>query len=469
MAIKKLQKWYDSLTKSKRILEQGPIAAYQKVRDPRDRHLLCKAPFNSMYFNVYGQCAPCWLTLTDSDTYPEKSVREIWFGDKFNQLRKAIHEKNLDLKCQTCKKNIQQGNHISVLSRLYDYPYALAEYPAVMEFELSNRCNLECVMCKGDLSSTIRKNRDQLKPLPMRYDQTFVDQLEEFIPHLKEAKFLGGEPFLIEIYYSIWKKIAKLNPSLKITITTNGSVYNKRVESILSRLDCHLILSLDSIKKDTYENIRINGNLERVLYHFEHFRKYTSKRNNYLGISVNPLRKNWQELADFVNFCNDKDASIWFNTVIYPHDEALWTLPADDLQHIYNFLSGKTILPGNGQNKSLCEANKNKFKNLVEVQIKQWLAEAREREKLKQKLVNAGKTDSGKLLLREIQDYINTDAYISDNQKEKGLSILRKKIKWVEISDPGLLKELYLMPVNNSIAYIRNNINLPVPVTKSDL
>src|SRR5690606_6216470 len=112
-------------------------------------------------------------------------------------------ENNFNHRCSVCKTNVENGNHVSVLSKLYDYNYEVQEYPAVMEFELSNKCNLECVMCKGELSSTIRKQRDKLPPLNTPYDSTFVEQLKEFIPHLKEAKFLGGEPFLIDIYYEI--------------------------------------------------------------------------------------------------------------------------------------------------------------------------------------------------------------------------------------------------------------------------
>ncbi len=104
------------------------------------------------------------------------------------------------------------------------------------------------------LSLRLRKYRDSLP----------VDQLEEFIPHLKEAKFLGGEPFLIDIYYKIWDKIIELNPSVKITITTNGTVFNKRVQEILEKLDCNIIMSIDAFNKTTYESIRIQGDYEKI-------------------------------------------------------------------------------------------------------------------------------------------------------------------------------------------------------------
>src|SRR6185295_19977224 len=84
--------------------------------------------------------------------------------------------------------------------------YALADgvpfaYPKLMEFEISNVCNLECTMCTGFFSSSIRHNREHLPPIKTPYDDAFVRQLEPFVPHLKAARFLGGEPFLIRTYY----------------------------------------------------------------------------------------------------------------------------------------------------------------------------------------------------------------------------------------------------------------------------
>ena len=143
-----------------------------------------------MYFNVHGEVGPCWLNLTEMGKYPENTISEIWFGEQFSKLRESVKNEDLGYRCGTCMHNMKQGNHVSVLAKLYDYPYPLKEYPTVMEFELSNKCNLECVMCKGELSSTIRKNREKLPPLANPYDSRFVDQLEAFIPHLEEAKLL---------------------------------------------------------------------------------------------------------------------------------------------------------------------------------------------------------------------------------------------------------------------------------------
>src|SRR5688572_27730166 len=265
------------------------ITAYNAARSKPNSTHICHAPFSNMYFNVHGDCAPCWLTFIEPDSYPQKSIREIWFGEKYQTLRKRLLENDLTHKCNVCLKNLQGGNYTSVLARAYDINQP-AEYPSMMELELSNTCNLECVMCIGELSSSIRKNRERLPAIKNAYDDNFVAQLEEFIPHLKELRFNGGEPFLINAVFKIFEKVEKLNPKLKIVIATNGTVMNYKVKEWLGKLNIHINFSLDSLTPEIYEAIRVNAHFDRVMEHFLFYRQYTKENNRTMCLMVNPMR-----------------------------------------------------------------------------------------------------------------------------------------------------------------------------------
>ena len=102
-------------------------------------------------------------------------------------------------------------------------------------------------MCIGELSSSIRKNRERLPALKNAYDDNFVQQLEEFIPHLKELRFNGGEPFLINEVFKIFEKVEKLNPKLKIVIATNGTVVNYKVNQAKSWYEYSIYLATPSL------------------------------------------------------------------------------------------------------------------------------------------------------------------------------------------------------------------------------
>ena len=83
------------------------ITAYNAARNKPNSVHICHAPFSNMYFNVHGHCAPCWLTFIEPDSYPQKSIREIWFGEKFQSLRKNLLSYNLTEKCNVCLKNLK--------------------------------------------------------------------------------------------------------------------------------------------------------------------------------------------------------------------------------------------------------------------------------------------------------------------------------------------------------------------------
>lgn len=328
----------------------------------------CNAPFNNMYFTVSGSASPCWKSVGFCDTWSqERSIMDIWKGDRFAKYRNALLENRWLNRCSECKKNIDDG--VWPLAKAYQ-DYSIKEYPTLMELELSNQCNLECVMCSGLLSSGIRKNRDKLPPLPQIYDESFVEQMKEFIPHLEELRFNGGEPFAQKIVLDICNVVADINPGLKINVATNGLVYNKRVQHILDNNNIHLNISVDSLQKQRYKEIRINGNLDKLLINTKMFSKYCHANNRNLSIMVNPMRNNWDEMVSFVEFTESIGASLWYNTILYPEDLALWNLESDKLKEIYDSLSNKL--------SGISTTYKN-FKvadHLVNNQIQNWLLDS---------------------------------------------------------------------------------------------
>lgn len=373
----------DSLIRKVVPLDSSIPAVYRPYYRSRDiwPKYLCHAPFNNMYFNSVGDIANCWLTFDDPEKYDgTRSIREIWFGEKYSRLRQAIREYDLDFKCKTCKHHLEVGNHVNVLARAYDNHFPIVEYPTMMEFELSNTCNLECTMCTGLLSSAIRKNREGLPALKSPYGDRFVEDLREFIPHLREARFNGGEPFLIHIYYKMWDLIHEINPSLKIVVATNGTTLTERVKKYLERGNFHLNISIDSLDEKTYSEVRINGNLSQVLVNFEYFKEYCKKRGSNLCIMVNPMRQNWHEMGNFVDFCNRHGVHVWFNTIVRPYDQALWNLSSAELNDIHKKLSAFIPQKRSAVKVGLYKYNTGIFHNFVQRQVKVWYEEALVRE-----------------------------------------------------------------------------------------
>ena len=326
----------------------------------------CIAPFNNMYFAVRGQVSPCWLSSGFLDKWSkEKSVRDIWFGEKFRQYRDNLKNNVFEDQCKLCKSDIDNG--IWPLALAYDNFSIDVEYPTIMELELSNQCNLECLMCSGILSSGIRKNREKLPPLEQLYDDSFVEQLNEFIPYLEELRFNGGEPLLQNIVHKICENVVKINPNLKINIATNGTVYNKKVQRLLDNNNIWFNVSMDGFTKETYEKIRINANYETLIKNFKIFLEYSETHNKKISIMVNPMRNNWWEMHLAAEFCEMYDTNLWYNTIRYPEHLSLWNLDEDTLQEIYDNMKIKLSSMDKFSNTY------SKYEHLVEKQIKTWI------------------------------------------------------------------------------------------------
>lgn len=366
-------------------MQSDELKEYNATRNILSRGIVCHAPTVNLNFDQSGAVTACCYNRKHVlGRYPTNSLVEMWEGEPAQQLREYIKEGDLSHGCQLCEHQLKDHNYYGTHARHFD-KYASdprevlrrifgnsadIPMPRCMEFELSNICNLECTMCNGHFSSLIRKNRENLPELRNPYDDAFVDQLKPFLPYLKDAKFLGGEPFLVPIYYQIWELIASVNPKIKIHITTNGTVYNNRVKSVLDKLKCGIIMSIDSIEKQTYESIRINANYDRVMANIEHFRNYARSTGNWFSFAVCPMTLNWQEIPDLVRYCNANRTYIYFNTVISPEELSLRSMSSNELQSIVDRYEKQSF----SKNGSIQWHNQQAFASLTN-QIKAWQSE----------------------------------------------------------------------------------------------
>ena len=315
---------------------------YNGHRFVTDAARICYAPSVSMNFEAGGHATPCCYNRSYViGRWPDSSVEELWNSPENRAFQEILGQNDLSWGCDLCSLLIESGNFASVLARYYD------EYgdwqispvsPRQFTFELGNTCNLMCVMCKGFWSAKIRSQREHLPPVISPYDSVFVEQISAYFPVLKDLKFLGGEPFLIDIYYEIWEKIGQINPGILAHITTNGTILNHRVKKALSQLSAGIVVSLDALTKKIYEDIRIGADFDAVMKNIDYFRSYTQSNHTYLSIAVCPLKNNWRQLPLLLDYCNAKDLPIHFNSVVFP-EYSLRSMAKADLQEVISYLT----------------------------------------------------------------------------------------------------------------------------------
>jgi MoaA/NifB/PqqE/SkfB family radical SAM enzyme len=373
------------------ILNKQTLGHYASARINTYKSIVCHAPFVNLNFEQNGNVRACCYNREEIlGKWPAQSIRHIWHGSQANLLRKRIRNNDLGGGCTECGKMIEAGNFQGVRARYFDdnAPDNLAtrilhlknqliggiDYPRVMEFELSNKCNLECIMCNGYFSSSIRKNREKLSPVHSPYNEQFVNELDEFIPHLTDAKFLGGEPFMIDIYLSIWERILALKPEIRIHITTNGTFLTDRVKDLLEGLNAGIIVSIDSVVKETYEKIRVNGNYERVMANLEYFRDYTSRKKTFISMAVCPIIYNWKELPGMLDFCLSKNIVLYFNVVFTPFELSLREQAIEMQQEILEYLEQHRIPMKEGLAQTPRDLSIKAYNDFVKL-LRSWLEE----------------------------------------------------------------------------------------------
>ena len=353
------------------------LADYQASRDPRtDRSVLCHAPYVSLNFEQNGNVTACCYNRSFVlGTYPRQNVREIWEGASARALREAFLESAEAPGCELCFHQLRNRNFGGALMRNFDQYSGDPNYrptldpssPRVLEFEIANTCNLECVMCTGYWSSSIRAHREKLPPLQSPYDELFVEQLEQYLPTVKGAKFLGGEPFLIERYYDIWERFTRLNPEAQLAVTTNATFLPKRARALLEELRVGFAVSLDGFTPETYESIRKNAKFDDVMANVNYLLDYTRRCGTELSIAICPMTYNWREIPALLEFCEQRGLGLHFNMVLKPVEASLGGLQAEELAEVIEHLARVRLSP----DTACGERNRREWQGLLD-QLRGW-------------------------------------------------------------------------------------------------
>jgi molybdenum cofactor biosynthesis enzyme MoaA len=291
-----------------------------------------------MYLDVYGNVLACCQNTTQRlGNITRTPLLDIWRGEAANELRAALVDYDLDLGCHFCHWQVDDTNNDGMFATVFDQYAATGtdpEWPSRMEFSLSNTCNLECVMCRGEFSSAIRSHREQLPPLPSPYGDAFFTQLVPFLPHLVEARFFGGEPFLATESFRIWDLMIEAELEIPCSVTTNGTILTPRVERVLEHLPLSIGVSIDGTTRDTVEAIRVNASFDQIMANFRRFHAYAQERGTSLDLTFCLMRRNWQEFGDYLSFADEWGCGVFVNTVLYPSEESVYSLPASELDEV---------------------------------------------------------------------------------------------------------------------------------------
>jgi len=194
----------------------------------------------------------------------------------------------------------------------------LLSFPRYLEIETVNTCNARCPMCTID---------EWTRQSPTMKDDLYARIVDEIREHSAEMQrvslYRDGEPLLDKKLPDRINMLKSVNVPT-VSIATNVSLLNEeRAKRILEAGIDHVILSIDSLKKEVFEGIRVRLNFEQVLENALRFIELRNKFRPQTQIVIRMIRQetNFDEWPSYNQFWADKVAA---HDKVYFHNLHNW-------------------------------------------------------------------------------------------------------------------------------------------------
>ena len=175
-----------------------------------------------------------------------------------------------------------------------------------LRVSLTDRCNFRCFYCRPVIEGEFA-NKDTI----LTYEEIFT--LSEIFVSLgiEKIRLTGGEPLLRKDVENLIEDLSTLKPKLKdIAVTTNGFSLQNRARGLKNAGLDRVTISLDSLKRENFEQITGVDKLDSVLEAIE-----SAKDANLEPIKINAVvikNHNDDEIVDFARFARKMNVSVRF-------------------------------------------------------------------------------------------------------------------------------------------------------------
>ncbi|MFM7063515.1 MAG: SPASM domain-containing protein [Actinomycetes bacterium] len=322
----------------------------------------CRAPWTSLSLDPRGDVQACcqnqWLRLGN---IRDATLLEIWRGPELERLRESIDRNDFRLGCDQCRIPVESSVPESAYFHNFDHLTPLdgrdPPWPVQLELALSNTCNLRCVMCNGELSSSIRSQREHRPPLQSPYGESFFRELDQFLLRVTSVNFLGGEPLLARESLRVMDRLVELGVRPQCSVTTNGTIWNSRVAALVETLGMEVAVSVDGLTDDLLSSVRVGIDPAQLRENLHRLKAATTAGGGSLRLLFSLLRTNWAELVDVLMLADQLDVDLGLNYVEHPVQQSLVHGPLDELQHAVATLSKDAGVRRLQRNRGVWEVN----------------------------------------------------------------------------------------------------------------
>ena len=191
----------------------------------------------------------------------------------------------------------QKENTDLNLKEIDENKVVLDSYPRRLVLELTNACNLNCVMCG--------RNAADFKLTSFNMD--IFRSLEPLFDTIEEVTLMGwGEPTIHPNFLEMLETINK--HSARKYFCTNGMTLDKIKNAIFDYKVDVFAVSLDGATYETNKKIRRGSDLNKIVANLKEIVKIKKERNltyPYINFVFCAMKSNIEELPDLVKLASD--------------------------------------------------------------------------------------------------------------------------------------------------------------------
>jgi len=236
---------------------------------------------------------------------------------------------------------LNESNYLRYLRYRYSYDIypsikKVTEYPPLVQIEPASICNYRCVFCYQIDNNLSDKKNGHMGVMSIDLFKDIVDQLEGNVEGINLAS--RGEPTVNKNLSKMLDYIA--GKFLAVKVNTNAYLLDEEIIHAILGADLQtLVFSVDAASDPLYSQLRVNGDLDRVVENIEKFHKIKEVQypNSKLitrvsGVkysdqqSLSEMKQFWERYVDQVAFV---DYNPWEN--IYDARHKNISIPCSDL------------------------------------------------------------------------------------------------------------------------------------------
>lgn len=330
----------------------------------------CIKPWRSSYLEITGNIKMCcWANPPEDFETKNLTLEQWWDSDYIRSRRKMFLTGQEPPECKVCFDSEKMGvlsdrqkanaefkilpNKEEQALKYYKYPDQRG--PEEIELTISNYCNLKCLTCVGELSSSIATENAALKVITQIPTKVlFVEQTKQWLSsNPKRLAIQGGEPLIspgIKEIFAFAKDNGVLS-NLELMVTTNATkIPDMWLDYLPQFKSVQIVASLEST--GTQNNYIRYGSKWDVVS--ENIKKLAKVPNVNLLVHASPSSLSILVIDKLITWCSQNDYQLDINPVVDPEIFNVAVMPKELLTLAKNRVEAVAPL-GNPASKIICD------------------------------------------------------------------------------------------------------------------